>query len=119
MARQAPHLDLNPYDLIDLRRLARAPSTPQALAFRARVVLRCAGPDHPRNDQVAQELGCGPDTVSKGRGRFHRHGFAGLYDLPRSGRPATFSPAGPPQGRGAGHHRPRGPRPAHHAVVAR
>ena len=119
MARQAPYLDLNPYDLIDLRRFARAPSTPQALAFRARIVLRCAQSDHPRNDQVAQELGCGPDTVSKWRGRFRRHGFAGLYDLPRSGRPATFSPSGPPQGRGVGHHPTRGPRSAYLPVVAR
>jgi transposase len=92
MARQAPRLNLSPYDVIDLRRLARAPSTPQALAFRARLVLRCAQPDNPRNDHVAQEFGCGPDTVSTWRWRFLRHGFEGLHDLPRSGRPATFSP---------------------------
>jgi len=92
MARQAPLLNLSPYDLIDLRRLANAPSTPQALAFRARLVLRCAQSDNPRNDQVAQEFDCGADTVSKWRWRFRRQGFAGLHDLPRSGRPATFSP---------------------------
>ena len=96
MARQAPHLDLNPYDLIDLRRLAHAPSTPQALAFRARLVLRCAQPDHPRNDHVAQEFGCDPGTVSKWRWRFRRRRLDGLNDLPRSGRPVAFSPGGPP-----------------------
>ena len=92
MARQAPRLNLSPYDLIDLRRLANASSTPQGLAFRARIVLRCAQPDNPRSDHVAQELGCGPKTVSKWRWRFRRWGFDGLHDLSRSGRPASFSP---------------------------
>jgi hypothetical protein len=96
MAREAPRIVLDPYELIDLRRLARAPSTPQALAFRARLVLRCAHVDPPTNDQVAAELGCAPDTVSKWRGRFRQHRLAGLADLPRSGRPAAFSPAGAP-----------------------
>ena len=31
MAREAPRIDLSPYEVIDLRRLANAPSTPQAL----------------------------------------------------------------------------------------
>jgi hypothetical protein len=119
MARQAPRLNLSPYDLIDLRRLANAPSTPQALAFRARLVLRCAQPDNPRNDHVAQEFGCGPDTVAKWRGRFRRGGFTGLQDLPRSGRPATFSPGRPPQGGRAGHHQTRRRRHSHRTVVAR
>ena len=104
MAREAPRLVLSPYELIDLRRLARAPSTPQALAFRARLVLRCAHAPCPRNDEVAAELGCDPDTVSKWRRRFRRHRLAGLADLPRSGRPAAFSPGGPAQGSGPGHH---------------
>ena len=92
MARQAPRLILSPYDLIGLRRLVRAHSTPQALAFRARVILRCAQVDNPRNDVVAEEFGCDPDTVSRWRHRFRRDGLDGLHDLPRSGRPAAFSP---------------------------
>ncbi len=92
MARQAPRLVLDPYELIDLQRLERAPSTPQALAFRARVVLRCRRPSAPTNEQVAAERGCACDTVSKWRGRFHRQRLAGLADLPRSGRPGAFSP---------------------------
>jgi transposase len=92
MARQAPRLVLDPYALIDLRRLERAPSTPQGIAFRARIVLRCLRADAPRNEEVAAELGCTPETVSTWRRRFHRHRLAGLADLPRSGRPATFSP---------------------------
>lgn len=92
MARQAPRIVLSPYEFIDLRQLVRAHSTPQALAFRARLLLRCASDDNPSNDQVALELGCDPDTVSKWRWRFRRQGLDGLSDLPRSGRPAAFSP---------------------------
>lgn len=95
MAREAPRIDLSPYDVIDLRRLANAPSTPQAIAFRARIILRCDSGclrGVPRNDHVAAELGCDPDTVAKWRRRFQRHRFAGLLDSHRSGRPAAFSP---------------------------
>ena len=96
MAREAPRIVLSPYEFIDLRRLANAHSTPQALAFRARLILRCAQPDKPTNDQVAAELACVPETVSKRRWRFRRRRLGGLNDLPRSGRPAAFSPGGPP-----------------------
>lgn len=92
MAREAPRIVFDPYELIDLRRLERAPSTPQALAFRARVVLRCAQVPLPTNEEVAADMGCDPDTVSKWRRRFRGHRLAGLADLPRSGRPAAFSP---------------------------
>jgi hypothetical protein len=95
MARQALRIALSPYEQIDLRRLANAPSTPQALAFRARLILRCDSglePGVPRNDHVANQLGCDPDTVAKWRRRFQRQRLAGLSDLPRSGRPAAFSP---------------------------
>ena len=95
MAREAPRIVLSPYETFDLRRLANAPSTPQGLAFRARIILRCdsgLGPGVPRNDHVAAELGCDPDTVAKWRHRFRRRRLGGLDDLRRSGRPATFSP---------------------------
>lgn len=96
MARQAPRIVLDPYELIALRRLQRAPSAPQALAFRARLVLCCAQAPAPTNEQVAAQLGCACDTVSKWRRRFQRQRLDGLADRPRSGRPAAFSPAGPP-----------------------
>jgi transposase len=92
MARQAPRIALDPYELYDLRRLERASSTPQALAFRARLILRCAHADPPTNEQVAADLDCAPATVAKWRWRFRRHRLAGLADRPRSGRPAAFSP---------------------------
>jgi putative transposase len=96
MCREAPRLFLTDLEQLQLQRLARAQSTPQALAFRARLVLRCAAPDKPRNDHVASELGCDADTVSKWRHRFRRQRLAGLEDLARAGRPRAFSPGGPP-----------------------
>lgn len=107
MARQASRIVLSPYEFLDLRRVANAHSTPQALAFRVRLILRCAHGDRPTNDDVAREFDCHPDTVSKWRRRFQRQRLDGLDDLPRSGRPAAFSPSGaPPSGR-AGHHATR------------
>jgi hypothetical protein len=93
MAREAPTIWLSTDEEQQLRKLANAFSTPQALAFRARIILRCAvRPGVPRNDHVAVELGCDPDTISKWRRRFQRQRLDGLYDLSRSGRPAAFSP---------------------------
>jgi transposase len=80
----------------DLRRrldaLVRAGSTPQALAFRGRIALRAAQPDHPSNQEVAAELGCDRHTVGQWRERFVARGLEGLQDAPRSGRPRSFSP---------------------------
>lgn len=77
-----------------LRILARAGSTPQALAFRLRVVLRAAQGDGAPNEHIAAELRCSRHTVAKWRERFREHGLAGLQDAPRSGRPPSFSPRG-------------------------
>jgi transposase len=97
MAREAPILRLSAAESLSLQRLANARSSPQGLAFRARVILHCAlGPGVPRNDQVAAELGCDPDTVSRWRRRFRDQRLEGLHDLPRPGRPRAFSPGGPP-----------------------
>jgi hypothetical protein len=92
VSRRAPVVSLSAEESRQLQRLAHAPSSPQALAFRARLVLRCAAPDTPQNHRVALELGCDPDTVCKWRRRFAEHRLDGLHDLPRCGRPATFSP---------------------------
>lgn len=96
MGRQAPFIRLYLREPEMLHQLARARSTPQGLAFRARLVLRCARPDQPTNDQVADEFGCDADTVSRWRRRFQTPRLAGLRDRPRGGRPAAFSPSGPP-----------------------
>jgi Winged helix-turn helix len=75
-----------------LQTLTRASSTPQALAFRSRLILRLARDDQPTNGTVAAELECSRNTVALWRTRFCQHGLAGLQDAPRSGRPPAFSP---------------------------
>ena len=92
MAREAPIIRLSLDESQELQQLANARSTPQGLAFRARLILRCAQPGIPRNDHVAAELGCDADTVSRWRRRFRERRLGGLHDLPRSGRPRAFSP---------------------------
>ena len=72
--------------------LGRAHSTPQALAFRCRLILRTAAPDHPSNFQVATEMACERHTVGRWRQRYRVHGLNGLQDAPRSGRPRRVSP---------------------------
>ncbi|MHB1556714.1 MAG: helix-turn-helix domain-containing protein [Isosphaeraceae bacterium] len=75
-----------------LEELVRARSTPQALAFRCRLVLRAAAQDQPSNLQIAAEFHCDRHTVATWRHRYLAQGLAGLQDAPRSGRPRRFSP---------------------------
>ena len=75
-----------------LQALIRAHSTPQALVFRCRLILRLAAKDRPSNLQVANEFGCARNTVALWHTRYLDHGLAGLQDAPRSGRPRSFSP---------------------------
>ncbi len=75
-----------------LQTLVRAHSTPQALVFRCRLILRAAQDDQPTNQHLAAELDCDRHTVGLWRERFAAGGLAGLQDAPRSGRPRSFSP---------------------------
>ena len=64
-----------------LERYSRARTVSQALALRARIVLKLA--EGLQNQQAAGELGVTPQTVGKWRGRFVRHRIDGLTDEPR------------------------------------
>src|SRR5438093_12638576 len=68
-----------------LERWARRPKTAQALALRARIVLRCA--EGLSNGAVAVEFGVHVATVGKWRRRFVAEGLDGLLDEPRPGAP--------------------------------
>jgi transposase len=72
-----------------LERWARRPKTSQALAFRCRVVLAAA--EGRSSKEIASELGCNADTVSKWRVRFAQRGVDGLHDEPRPGKPRTIT----------------------------
>jgi hypothetical protein len=75
-----------------LASLARAHSTPQALAFRCRRILRTAAPAAPPHRRVAADMHGHRQTVCLWRPRSLAHGRAGLHEAPRPGRPRRFSP---------------------------
>ena len=99
----APHVTLASDEPSRLEAIARAPSTPQALAFRCQVILRTAAPAHPSNLEVAQALHGHRHTVGRWRSRSLAQGLCGLQDAPRPGRPRRFSPLRASRGDVDGH----------------
>jgi transposase-like protein len=95
MSRRAALLRLSREEKQHLREVANAHSSPQAQAFRSRIILRRGRGDRPTNGQVVRELDCDPGTVGKWRTRFAAQRLDGLADLPRSGAPRAFSPGRP------------------------
>lgn len=90
MAVQSPYqVRLTPDGRSELESLSRRASAQSRLVLRARIVLAAA--DGASNAAIAERLGISVDTVRKWRMRFYRNGFEGLRDLPRSGRPRTFT----------------------------
>jgi hypothetical protein len=83
---------LSDQDRQQLNSLVRARSTPQALVFRCRLILRAAADDRPNNQRIAADLHCDRHTVGLWRERFVAASLPGLQDAPRSGRPRSFSP---------------------------
>ena len=88
----APHVTVACDEQSHLESIVRAHSTPQALAFRCRLILRAAASDRPSNLQVAKEFHCNRHTVGRWRRRSLQDGLRGLHDALRPGRPRRFSP---------------------------
>jgi transposase len=82
-------LDLSEAERAELEGWSRRRKTAQALALRARIVLRAA--EGPSNTAVADELGVAQHTVGKWRERFARDRLEGLRDEPRSGAPRSVT----------------------------
>jgi len=99
----------------ELRQLKRRATTEVRLADRARLLLWAH--DGVTIEDTATRLACGRDKVIFWRRRFLEGRAAKLpilerlRDQPRSGRPASFSPAGPGDGR-PGHPGPLSDGPA-------
>jgi transposase len=74
-----------------LQRWTRRPTTAQALAQRAHVILECAADE--TNTRVARKLRLTKQTVGKWRNRFLAKRLDGLLDDPRPGAPRTVSDA--------------------------
>src|SRR5712692_7831155 len=87
----APHIILAQNARTELQAIARAHSTPQSLALRARIVLRAAECDRSTNLTIGHELGCANLTVGQWRRRYLALGLSGLQDARRSGRPRTIA----------------------------
>src|SRR5665811_1309774 len=84
----APPLAVSESEADTLRAMARAGTTEQRTALRAKIILRAA--EGIGNVAIADELGISVPTVGLWRTRFRERGLAGLADGPRSGRPAIY-----------------------------
>ena len=89
--RQLAALVLSDAERTELTSLAARRNTAQALALRARIVLRYA--TGRQNKQVAADLQIDQTTVGKWRRRFVADRMDGLPDEPRSGTPRTIDDA--------------------------
>jgi transposase len=78
-------LDLSEAERTELESWSRRRKTAQALALRARIVLRSAAGLN--NTSIAAELGIAKHTVGKWRERFAQQRTDGLLDEPRPGAP--------------------------------
>ena len=89
--RPIPELTLSKEEREALENWVRRPKSAQALALRARMVLRCA--DGMTNTQVAAKVGVRNATVGKWRQRFVERRLDGLLDEPRPGAPRKITDA--------------------------
>ncbi len=89
--RAKPLLVLTDEERETLERWARRPTTAQALAQRARIVLSCAA--GALNQTVAREVGVTRLTVGRWRQRFVTKRLDGLLDEPRPGAPRKITDA--------------------------
>jgi transposase len=89
--RPMPPLVLSAEEHETLERWVRRPTTAQALAERARIVLSCAAGTS--NDAVARRLHVTRQTVGRWRARFLAARVDGLLDEPRPGAPRQITDA--------------------------
>jgi transposase len=89
MGRPIAELTLTDDESSELRGWARRPTTAQAHALRARIILACV--DGRSNGEVAEDLGVTRQTVGKWRQRFLEKRLNGLVDAPRPGAPRTIT----------------------------
>jgi Homeodomain-like domain len=91
LGRPIPSLSIGPDERNVLERWTRRPTTAQALAQRARLILACA--EGKTNTVVATELGVTKQMVGKWRTRFCEQRVDGLLDEPR---PVLHAPSPTP-----------------------
>ncbi|WP_109205632.1 helix-turn-helix domain-containing protein [Moorella sp. Hama-1] len=93
MPRKSPFkINLTPHERNVLETEARKYTSPYCNVIRAKIVLLAA--QGYSNDEIASRLDIPRQIVSKWRKRFYYERLMGLQDLPRGGRPSSFSPGG-------------------------
>jgi len=91
MPRTSPYsITLADAERAELEARARRYTSPYSDVVRARIVLYAA--EGLGNDEIAARLDTPRQVVSKWRKRFYDERLVGLTDLPRGGRPPSFSP---------------------------
>lgn len=91
MPRKSPYLiQLTKEERAELMARSRVYTSPYRDVVRAKIVLMAS--EGLNNDCIAAHLDTPRQIVSKWRKRFHDQRLSGLDELPRSGRPARFSP---------------------------
>ena len=88
IGRPLAPLTLSTAEREELVSMTRSRSMPQALATRARIILRAADGDS--NIQIAEKLGLSKPTVGTWRKRYLTQRLQGLYDEPRPGGPRSI-----------------------------
>ena len=91
MPRKSPNVVvLSPKERKHLRRVAGKYTSPYRDVVRAKVILMAAA--GLENKEIGQRLDLPRQIVSKWRKRFFEHRLSGLEEMPRHGRPVSFSP---------------------------
>lgn len=88
-SKRAVDISLTDEERRILESYARRHTTAQALALRARIVLRCA--DGGENTEIAAEMKINRGTVGRWRLKFHKKRLQGLHDEPRPGTPRRIT----------------------------
>src|SRR5664280_2308193 len=91
MSAPAKRIEISEEDRAELTRIARSGTEEVRMVERAEIVLGAA--EGHSAVKIGSLLGCSANTAQKWRARYERDGLAGLRDLPRSGKPLTFSQA--------------------------
>ena len=91
MPRHSPYtITLTSGEKTALKQIARKYTSSYFNVVRAKIILITA--QNLRNDQIAARVSLPRQIVSKWRKRFFEERLEGLENLPRSGRPPSFSP---------------------------
>jgi transposase len=91
MSAPAKRIEISEEDRAELTRIARSGTAQVRMVERAEIVLHAA--EGNSAVKIGALLGCSANTAQKWRARFERDGISGLGDLPRSGKPLTYSQA--------------------------